>query len=382
MIQISPKREQKPVALPLGGLTLVLPSQERRLTPKQWADLGCAVILDFEGEADQATALIADLEDRLGVHQAHRRACVSSPEEVRRLIASTAQRRTLTSEMRAVRLAGASRLPEPTEEIERLVKRAGREDAKAETLRRKNARLHSDDIRAHRTTAKRCRMLADQMRQDQLHQHWASQAIGESTDYAMARGEEVVEEVVNRGRFETDEDGVRLKHRRDARPSGLDRPGHRRGDAVLVVEQTVRRRVMTRGGLKLAYERGDLDEGRGAKHEMRLRDTGLRYQACYERLPGFGSSPEPNDGGRSSRDPARPFGQETATDARQDLAIMRDPLSDREREVLDLICGRDFTLGAAAADLKAGIPTTRRALRSGLSAAARALHAARVKSET
>ncbi len=334
MIQTRHRGPQRPVALALGGLTLVIPDEERRLTAKQWADLSCAVILDFEGRDEEAQDLVADLERRLGVHDAHRRAAATSPDTVVAGIRSGRDRRSHQVTQRARRLAGALRPPEPTDAIVRLVRRAEEAEAKADDLRRTNARKNSKAIKDHRDEAKQLRRRADGLRQAQLHAHWADQAVGESADYALARGEVVVEETVVRARFETDEAGAPVRHRRDARPAGLQFPGHRRGDVVLVEEQVVRRRVLSRDGLRAAYERGYLDGKHGPRRSDALYETGKRYGDAYETMVGQSGSKE-GSGGTGPKGP-----QLRVAEAGEVLSIMRRGQDDRHVAVLDAVCGQ------------------------------------------
>jgi hypothetical protein len=53
-------------------------------------------------------------------------------------------------------------------------------------------------------------------------------------------------------------------------------------------------------------------------------------------------------------------------EAREALRTMRTGFSRRQREVLDRVCGLDLTVRATAEALKAGFPSTARALREGL----------------
>ncbi len=372
-------KPQSPCIIEVGPVQFVLPDEALSLTRRTWADVSCAVILEADGLIEPARALVSVVESRLGVHDAHRRALETSPQQVAAEIGATARRRRAQLDQRAIRLAGEAREPAPTEEIERLIRRATEAEAKAKDLRaalgkRRPNRETGLAIKGHVEEAKRLRKTADALRRAQLDEHWASAAIAESANYALARREDVVEEQVVRARFETDDAGVRRRHRRSAAPAGIEFPGHRAGDAVLVEERVTRRRVLTRGGLELAYRRGDLDEGKGAKRERLLYATGQAYQQGYERIEGLAGGRRDPDGGSavSTRRLDLPAGQEVVADQQGQFAAMRAALSPRQRAVLDRVCGLDMSIGAAAGAMGAGVPSIRRALRGGLGAAAQA----------
>lgn len=144
-------------------------------------------------------------------------------------------------------------------------------------------------------------------------------------------------------------------------------------------------RVRTRGGLQLAWERGDLDGGR-VRGDL-LYETGKAYRDAFERSDGLTT---PSGGGRAKTTEGRQLG---VAQAIEDLATMRGEvrlrvqkhgeeappppkapvggkLGPKQRAVLDRVCGLDMTVRATATEIRAGVPAVRRALRGGLTLAA------------
>jgi hypothetical protein len=134
-----------------------------------------------------------------------------------------------------------------------------------------------------------------------------------------------------------------------------------RGGAVEVGPRG-RMRVLSRSGLQLAFERGNLD-GTRVRGEI-LYELGVRYAAAYgleEAMRTPDRSQSGGGGGFHSHGP-----QVKVIEAREALRTMRAGFSRRQREVLDRVCGLDLTVRATAEALKAGFPSTAKALREGL----------------
>ena|GEM_PF-4075876 len=134
-----------------------------------------------------------------------------------------------------------------------------------------------------------------------------------------------------------------------------------RGGAV-EVNARGRLRVLSRSGLQLAFERGNLD-GTRVRGEI-LYELGLRYAAAYQAEEALRTPDRSQSGGGPGFHSRGP--QLKVIEAREALRVMRAGFSRRQREVLDRVCGVDMTVRAAAESLKAGFPSTAKALREGL----------------
>jgi hypothetical protein len=178
--------------------------------------------------------------------------------------------------------------------------------------------------------------------------------LAETSSLALSRGEEVRSETVRIAVALTDEHGA---------------PVVRRGLPLYRQETVTRMRILTRGGLQLAFDRGDLDGG-PIKAE-RLLDTARTYRWAYETASGL-TTPERNLAVVSARTPLRAGAgpQDVVFAAGELLRIFRKDLTAREVAVLDRVCGLDLTIRAAALALKADPRTVRRVLVEALAAAA------------
>jgi hypothetical protein len=177
--------------------------------------------------------------------------------------------------------------------------------------------------------------------------------LAETSTLARGRGEEVRSESVRIAVPLVDEHGARVVKR------GLP----------LYRQETVSRvRVLSRGGLQLAFERGDLDGGE-LKAE-RLLETGKSYRWAYETVSGL-TTPARDLAPISSRAPLRASAgpQDSVFAAGELLRVFRRGLSARRCAALDRVCGLDMTLRAAALALGADPRTIRKALVEALVAA-------------
>ena len=177
--------------------------------------------------------------------------------------------------------------------------------------------------------------------------------LAETSSLALSRGEEVRSETVRIAVALTDEHGARLI---------------RRGLPLYRQETVTRMRILSRGGLQLAFDRGDLDGG--ALKAERLLDTAKTYRWAYETASAL-TTPARNLAVVGARAPLKAGAgpQDAVFVAGELLRVFRGGLSIRQVAVLDRVCGLDYTIRAAAQALKADPRTVRRALVEGLAAA-------------
>ena len=170
--------------------------------------------------------------------------------------------------------------------------------------------------------------------------------LAETSSLALSRGEEVRSETVRLAVAQFDERGARIV---------------RHGLPLYRQETHTRVRIASRGGLQLAFERGDLDGGR-IKAE-RLNETGKAYRWAFETASAL-TTPARDlapIGGRSAlRASAGP--QDAVFAAGEILRIFRANLTARQVAVLDSVCGCDATARATCLQLKADLRTVRRLL--------------------
>jgi hypothetical protein len=170
--------------------------------------------------------------------------------------------------------------------------------------------------------------------------------LAETSSLALSRGEEVRSETVRLAVAQFDEHGARIV---------------RHGLPLYRQETHTRVRVASRGGLQLAFERGDLDGGR-IKAE-RLHDTAKAYRMAFETATAL-ATPARDLAPISGRSPLRASAgpQDAVFAAGEILRIFRADLTARQVAVLDAVCGLDTTLRAAGLMLKADARTVRRIL--------------------
>ena len=178
--------------------------------------------------------------------------------------------------------------------------------------------------------------------------------LAETSSLALSRGEEVRSEIVRIATPLIDEHGARI----------VDR-----GQPLYRQETVTRLRIPTRGGLQLAFERGDLDAG-PLKAE-RLLETGKAYRWAYETAAAL-TTPTRNLAAVGARSPLKSsLGPQDAVFAAGELLrVFRYDLTARRVAVLDRVCGLDMTLRATALALKADYRSIRAALVKALAAAA------------
>lgn len=185
---------------------------------------------------------------------------------------------------------------------------------------------------------------------ERLESHGLAARLAETSSLALSRGEEVKSETVRIAVPLTDEHGARIV---------------RRGLPLYRQETVTRMRILSRGGLQLAFDRGDLD-GAELKAE-RLLETGKAYRWAYETASAL-TTPARNLAVIGARSPLRAGAgpQDAVFAAGELLRIFRSGLTGRQVAVLDRVCGLDITVRAAALALKADPRTVRKTLAAAL----------------
>lgn len=170
--------------------------------------------------------------------------------------------------------------------------------------------------------------------------------LAETSSLALSRGEEVRAETVRISVPQFDEHGARIV---------------RHGLPLYRQETHSRVRIASRGGLQLAFERGDLDGG-PIKAE-RLYETAKAYRWAFETASAL-TTPTRNLAPISGRSPLRASAgpQDAVFAAGEILRIFREGLGARQVAVLDQVCGLDLTVRATGLALKADFRTIRRLL--------------------
>jgi hypothetical protein len=184
--------------------------------------------------------------------------------------------------------------------------------------------------------------------------------LAETSSLALSRGEDVRTETVRVATPMLDEHGARII---------------RQGAPIYRRETHTRVRVASRGGLQLAFERGDLDGGRVAGE--RLYEIAKAYRRAFETASALSTATRhlaPISGRSPLRASAGP--QDAVFAAGEILRRLRTGLSGRQVLILDQVCGMDATLRATANALGADARTIRRLLVEALSSASEVRRAA------
>jgi len=200
----------------------------------------------------------------------------------------------------------------------------------------------------------------ERRRAERVEGHSLAARLAETSSLALARGEQVRAETLRLSVPLVDEHGARVvKH----------------GLPVYRQETHARVRITSRGGLQLAFERGDLDGG-PLKAEA-LYETGKAYRHAFETASAL-TTPARQLAPISARSPLRASAgpQDAVFAAGELLRLFRADLTLAEVALLDRVCGLDATIRAAAAQLKADPRTVRRRLVEALAAATRSRRAA------
>ena len=216
-------------------------------------------------------------------------------------------------------------------------------------LAKAERKLASPD-RSHAAAGHRDIQAIEREHGERLEVRSLAERLAETSALALARGEEVRAERVRTDQPVLDEHRGRVI--RDGAPS------YRR-------ETVSRIRIVSRGGLQLAYERGDLDGG--ALKAERLFDTAKAYRWAFETCAAR-TTARRDLAAVHARAPLRASSgpQDAVFAAGELLRVFRTGLTARQRQVLDQVCGLDVTLRQAAIMLKVDPRTVRKALVAGL----------------
>lgn len=357
-------KAQTPELINVGPLAIVVPDASVRFTPSVWRDLSCAVGLESIGATDAARELITDLEHRLGVNDAHRRALDTSPDHVRRLISEGRRRRRLEASIQAARVHVQPRLQEVVDALAHLARQAQAKRAEATALRQKDeaagTRLHRRQAKALEAAARRLDEKAKEIRDEERRRDSLYGEAKAAIVRAAESGENLIAPEVTEADWLKDEFGVLVRHR----------SGNRRGLPMLNYRQSVRLRRLT--GIAHAYESGHLGLP-GTSQALWLKKAADDYRDAFEVAVGQASGGGGEGGGGFG--PKGP--QVRQIEAGEHLAAMRQFLTPRQLVVLNKVCGEDKRLRTAATEMGAGFPATVRALRLGLRAAVLGLRKAR-----
>lgn len=342
----------QPYALPLGPLAVVVPNRGMTLSNVQRVDLAAAVLLQAGRYEGPARAMIARLEQRLGVHVGHREALATSPEQLRARLAAEKRRRLLDANRQAARAEAPVRDPVFAHKV-------GKAEAKLRDAQQGLDQLRAGDPKKNRKAIKRgenrIRDLAKKLSTLQAVESEAYALMGEAREpllRAMQRGETVQAKEAETADFALDDYGARIIHR----------TGPERGLPALVYSRGLRAKNLS--GLEHARHAGYLTKIKGALPADRLMKIGSDYAAAYVVVAGQAKHAGEGGGGFKPKAPVP-----RQIEAGELLADMRSGLTPRQRDALDLICGQDMRVREAAAAVGAGAPATLRALVLGLRAA-------------
>lgn len=253
------------------------------------------------------------------------------------LLLAEQRRRRLEEHQRAARLS-VPQAP-PSDAVKSRVREAERAWQKAQFLRAASKRPRGKTLAAikdHEAYAKRLLREARDLAQADVDAAWLERALTESVNLALARGELV-------------------------------------GDQPIAGSKAKRKIMLSRGlGLEHARDNGYLTGAHGRDETDDLYRAGVAYREAYEVIDGLAGRRGEGGGGFGPKGP-----QVRQAEAGQALAIMRGAMSDRQRRVVDAVCGKGLGMFEAAKDAGVGVPASRNALRGGLGAALKALRAAR-----
>lgn len=341
-----------PSLMDFGSFQAISPDGRGEIGPKAWAQVAALLTLDLGVEV--VPALVTNLEVTLGVNEAHRRAMETSPEAVLSETREAKRRQMLERSEQASR----QKIRDPG--------MVAAIDAKAGELAAAVDGLPEGDSKHARRARKKAdagirklREELDELRAQELAQEQLYGAAAEPIFLARMRGEEVDAFEAETADFARDEHGAMTRHKR----------GTNRGMPVLVYDRALRAKKLD--GIEYALANGQLSDGSMAPG--RLYRAGVSYRDAY--VIAEGQTSTSGEGGGGCGGPKAP--QTRLIQAGEELADMRRHLTERQRRVLDEVCGLDGLIWKVAEMMGAGIPATERALRGGLAAAADGLEAGR-----
>lgn len=246
-----------------------------------------------------------------------------TPEETRRRISEEKRRRLLDGNRHVASLDEPMRDPATVIELARLESKLRDAEVEAESLRAIDAKKHRKEIRRLENVA---RGLADELAKQQGIERDAYAILGEAREpvlRAMQRGEILTAKVAETADFSRDEHGARIIHR----------GGPMRGLPSLVYSRGLRAKNLS--GIEHAFHAGHLRAIRGVLAEEHLLRIGQEYGAAYEIVEGLASHAGEGGGGFKPKAPLP-----RAIEAGEMLADMRKGLTERQKSVLNLVCGQ------------------------------------------
>lgn len=272
---------------------------------------------------------------------------LKDPDFIRAAVADVKRRRRVAEQRRASRLI--QRDPAPSRALSSKVRKIGDIDRDLVKARQSRNRPLISALEGER---RKLASAVEAERTRQIDTTWAIKAVAESAALALARGEEVETVETEVTKWRVDRHGVTKR---------------KRGEPILDVEVARATRVMSRTGLALAFARGHLDGGRVSAEALFF--VGGKYREAYEASIAL-RTPDRDEGAPSAPrcKPSAGISQQVL-EAGETLKALRSGLNRRQIKVLDLICGRDMAVKAAADIMRAGVPSIRRTLVKALSEA-------------
>jgi hypothetical protein len=272
---------------------------------------------------------------------------LKDPDFIRAAVAEVKRRRRIAEQRRASRLI--QRDPAPSRALSGKVRKIGDIDRDLVKARQARNRALVSSLESER---RKLISAVEAERTRQIDTTWALKAVAESAALALARGEEVEAVETEVAKWRVDRHGVTKR---------------KRGEPILDVEVARTTRVMSRTGLALAFARGHLDGGRISAEALFF--IGGKYRDAYEASVSM-RTPDRDEGSPSApRCKPSPGVSQQVLEAGETLKALRTGLNRRQVKVLDLVCGQDMAIRAAADAMKAGVPSIRRTLVKALSEA-------------
>lgn len=351
-----------PGLLFLGGEPVVLP--EGRVPQKAWPELAMATLIE------PVPALYGDwlsrLERSLGVED-HHRALLETRAFSAAASTEASARARMEEAMRAAQLSAPLRDPVLVQKMAKTqaklaAARAVLDDPPGKSDREKRKAVKQAKARIAEETEKLRDLSREEADQRQLYGD-----AGETILLAQARGEAVTAFSAQTAEFARDEFGARiLERKRDKGRGGTYL------EPVLVYGTGLRAKKLS--GIDHAHDAGYLS--RSWRESERLHKIGVDYRDAYEIVEG--ATGGEGEGGGSSG-PKAP--QPRLVEAGEKLSDFRRDLSQRQRDVLDMVCGEDLRLRDVAARMHAHFETSEKALREGLARAGESRAAAIARRE-
>lgn len=271
-----------PISMNVAGLPFVRPDATTKLTPKAWDMLGQAILLKGAGLDAAANAVMLRLEDRLGVHAAHRRALVNGVES--ELLANRRKgvARSQTEHRRARDLSESAKPAPITQDVLSRMAEARYHETAAKTLRSTGAKQNRAAIKDHETKAALARKAAKEAQAKGADKHWSGLAVNESECLARARGEEVRQVETEIAEWVRDDDGCLVRD-------------HSSQVGILRTERAKVCRVVSRDALEHMLELGHVTKrqyaaGLSYRESFTTRGDDMRPAAIGESRGGGGTS--------------------------------------------------------------------------------------------